>query len=1099
MLLNKVLIQTSLIILMVFSMNTTFAQTVPTLNKIWEKNDPDCHGGIYVDDTWVWSGDDDSGLWRAKKWDGSLAGYTTAGSTSELWDIYHNGGYFYAATKASKDFYIYEDVAGTIVGTLSLSQNTAGIFATGDYAYLAGDQGMVIVNVSNPANPSYVRTIDYGNDLCAIRGAGGYLYVSRETRDDLVIIEIIADPSNPTVVGYWDPLMSGDIRRLFVDETNSLVYVVNDRADLYIVDVSNPASPTTKGSLFLSGGDALFPGGGVYVEKNNAIVTTANGRYNGYLYWIDVSDPTNPTLVDSYYSSGQGYLDAYIEGNYVWTGSHYGSALFEMASTGYQPDGLISNTDESNYIGDGVYNSTGLNQTKSQQINYGDSATFKIKLENDSDEKQQLRLEGQSGTNGWTFIYIDDNNVDITTDVQNGTFLTDSLETAESTNITLKMVPDGTVADNTVFTDTLTLSAVHPFNSETDVVVASTTLLIGASSIAGYVWNDADNDGNWSVSEVGIDNASLYLLTTTGDSVATATTNSLGEYIFFALASGSYYVHVNDGTLPANYWTTTFNDPLLVTVALGADFTGANFGYVEGPDTDGDKIPDHIEGTGDRDGDGIPDNEDYDPAGYLYNEDTGEIVAGGLVDAAGPGQILIVNDGSTGEYSFFTDGTPGLYTITLTVPSGYELSTTCLPQNPPAYDPTGQSNPVSLGNSENGATGFLTSSACTPFYYTFDLEVGDPFIFDNNFPLKEIVYDFGDAPDPSYPTLLVNNGARHLIDSGYFLGANIDSDSDGQPNASSLGDDNDGSDDDDGITFTSPLAQSIQNSIDIVASANGYINAWMDFNRDGDWDDANENIISENAVTSGTNTINFQVPDIDLTGAPRTIEVSSRFRYSTQQSLSYTGAAPDGEVEDYLIDVLIPVELARLQAHSVEGFVQLSWSTFTETENLGFHIFRSNSKDGKYKQITQAFIPGAGNSESEKDYDYIDDSVKAGRTYYYRLADYSLSGQKRMHKPVKVFVELPSAYSLKQNYPNPFNPNTRIKFSIKEAGKVQLKIYNMQGQSVNTLMNRYAGPGAYNASWNGTNSLGQKVPSGVYYYELQVNDFKQSRKMVLTK
>jgi hypothetical protein len=293
--------------------------------------------------------------------------------------------------------------------------------------------------------------------------------------------------------------------------------------------------------------------------------------------------------------------------------------------------------------------------------------------------------------------------------------------------------------------------------------------------------------------------------------------------------------------------------------------------------------------------------------------------------------------------------------------------------------------------------------------------------------------------------------------------------------------------------------QFFENTIDIVASGNGYINGWMDFNSDGDWDDTGEKIISGEAVTTGTNTINVQVPLIDETGELRTIDIASRFRFSSQQILPYNGAAPDGEVEDYAIDVLIPVELAAFEVVPAAGVIKISWSTFTETENMGFHIFRSESEDGQYEKITQVLIPGAGNSENEKTYEYMDETAIAGKTYHYRLADYSIRGGVRMHKPVKVFVEIPSEYSLEQNYPNPFNPETRINFSTKEAGRVRLKIYNMQGQVVSTLVNRHSKPGSYNMSWNGTNSQGLLVPSGVYYYELSINGFKASRKMTLTK
>jgi hypothetical protein len=973
--------------------------------------EPDTRGGVYVDDTWIWIADHKDGLWRANKCDGSLAG-STSSDDKALWDIYHAGNYIYGASD-DKILYIYDDVAGQVLGSASTTDVVYGVFVTGNYAYLAGDKGLEVFNISDPYNPSYILSLNSDKQFVAVEGVGDYIYASQYTDDVVMIYNISASPSNPTLVGTYNPSMSGDIRRIHVDGPNNLIYVVNDAADLYIVDVSNPSIPTTAGSILLDGGNSNLPAGGVFVVDNNAIVATANGNDKGYLYWIDVSDPTNPAPVDTLYDNNFGFNEPYIEACFILVAAHDGYTVYRMS--GFQPDGLISNIDASNYIGNSIYNSDGLDQTKSQQINYGDSAIYKIRVDNESSAEQQLSIAGQSGPNGWSYIYLDENNVDITTDIQNGTFLTDSLAFGESFTFTLKMVPDETVIANTVKTDTIIVSGGQCGTgqctpADADVVVAQTTLLNGPGSIGEYVWHDVNKDGIQDVLEQGIANALVYLRTDTGIKIDSITTSSIGYYKFINLAAGTYIVDVKNASLPPYYWTTTNNEPDTVNLTASENYQNANFGYAE------------------------LDPSEYDPAGYLYNEDTGEIVPGGLISASGPGIITIVKDGSTGEYAFYTNGAPGVYTITLTTPPGYIVSTTCLPLDPPPYDPTGQSNPVILGAGEVGATGFLSSNACTPFYYTFDLEDGDPFILNNNFPLKEILYDFGDAPDPTYPTLSASNGASHLINSGYFLGASVDSEVDGQPEASSLGDDNDGSDDDDGVTFSSPLMQFFQNSIDIVASGNGYINGWMDFNSDGDWDDAGEKILDGQAVTTGTNSLTFQVPLIDETGGLRTVGIASRFRFSSQQVLAYNGPAPDGEVEDYAIDVLIPVELAAFEAISMEGVVKISWSTFTETENMGFHIFRSETKDGQYEKITQLLIPGAGSSENEIKYEFIDHSAKAGKTYHYKLADYSLAGGTRMHEPVKAFVELPLEYSLKQNYPNPFNPETNITFLLKRQG-----------------------------------------------------------------
>lgn len=94
---------------------------------------------------------------------------------------------------------------------------------------------------------------------------------------------------------------------------------------------------------------------------------------------------------------------------------------------------------------------------------------------------------------------------------------------------------------------------------------------------------------------------------------------------------------------------------------------------------------------------------------------------------------------------------------------------------------------------------------------------------------------------------------------------------------------------------------------------------------------------------------------------------------------------------------------------------------------------------------------------------------------------------------------LPKSYSLEQNYPNPFNPETRIRYSIPQAGFVSVKIFRIDGELVKTLENNDKAAGRYEVVWNGTNDSGIKVSSGVYFYRIQSNDFSLVKKMILLK
>jgi hypothetical protein len=160
--------------------------------------------------------------------------------------------------------------------------------------------------------------------------------------------------------------------------------------------------------------------------------------------------------------------------------------------------------------------------------------------------------------------------------------------------------------------------------------------------------------------------------------------------------------------------------------------------------------------------------------------------------------------------------------------------------------------------------------------------------------------DFGDAPAP-YPTLLADNGARHVIDHNIYLGAGVDSEPDGQPDPYALGDDRDGNDDEDGVKFLNSFVPGQTVGIEFTVQGSGYINAWFDWNANGSWADAGDHAIVDFAVTTGVHVYTITVPASATTGM-----TFSRFRFSTQQGLSYEGPAPDGEVEDYRIRINPP-------------------------------------------------------------------------------------------------------------------------------------------------------------------------------------------------
>jgi len=96
-------------------------------------------------------------------------------------------------------------------------------------------------------------------------------------------------------------------------------------------------------------------------------------------------------------------------------------------------------------------------------------------------------------------------------------------------------------------------------------------------------------------------------------------------------------------------------------------------------------------------------------------------------------------------------------------------------------------------------------------------------------------------------------------------------------------------------------------------------------------------------------------------------------------------------------------------------------------------------------------------------------------------------------------MNLPQQFTLEQNYPNPFNPTTTIRYSIPEAAHVSIKVYNILGERIATLLKKQQSAGRYSVVWNGQNEQGRKVSTGIYFYRIEANNYSAMKKMVIAK
>jgi len=185
----------------------------------------------------------------------------------------------------------------------------------------------------------------------------------------------------------------------------------------------------------------------------------------------------------------------------------------------------------------------------------------------------------------------------------------------------------------------------------------------------------------------------------------------------------------------------------------------------------------------------------------------------------------------------------------------------------------------------------------------------------------------------------------------------------------------------------------------------------------------------------------------------------------------------------------LPVELTTFTANNLGDKVELKWNTATEVNNYGFNIERK-PQAGEWTKI--GFIKGNGNSNSPKNYSFVDESPVSGKVEY-RLKQIDNDGKYEYSKIVEISSE-PTQFSLAQNYPNPFNPTTTIQYAIPSAEHVTIKVYNEIGEEVRTLVDENKEAGQYKATFNGSG-----LASGIYYYRISAGNFIKVKKLMLLK
>lgn len=234
---------------------------------------------------------------------------------------------------------------------------------------------------------------------------------------------------------------------------------------------------------------------------------------------------------------------------------------------------------------------------------------------------------------------------------------------------------------------------------------------------------------------------------------------------------------------------------------------------------------------------------------------------------------------------------------------------------------------------------------------------------------------------------------------------------------------------------------------------------------------------------------------------------------STNTALRNAGAAGTGITKDFSgytrpdppsiggieNDNPLPVNLSSFNSNVNGRNVKLNWVAASELNNSGFNVERIQSSEYGIRNWEKiGYVQGNETKNTPTNYSFEDRNLQTGK-YKYRLKQFDVNGNiEYFALNSEVEIGIPKNFNLSQNYPNPFNPTTKINFDLPENGKVDLKVFDLIGREVVTLVNDVRTAGYYTVNFDGS-----KLSSGIYFYRIIVKsgnkDFVKTNKMMILK
>ena len=222
--------------------------------------------------------------------------------------------------------------------------------------------------------------------------------------------------------------------------------------------------------------------------------------------------------------------------------------------------------------------------------------------------------------------------------------------------------------------------------------------------------------------------------------------------------------------------------------------------------------------------------------------------------------------------------------------------------------------------------------------------------------------------------------------------------------------------------------------------------------------------------------------------------------------LLVTSLTLDAAVEPQLASTLQMTSVVDdLHGSCSPGQITVEWSLEGALGDLEFHVYRSTFEEGPYERITEEPLE----PEQPGCFCYCDEDIVSGENYFYMLGLADFSDSSGLFGPIMVSARtdvaadgedrLPSQFGLAQNYPNPFNPETTIEYQVPRIEPIQIRVFNILGQQIRTLVDEVREAGRHLVIWDGRDNSGRPVASGVYFCQMTAGSYRETRKMTLLK